>query len=69
MQYIWVGAAYFWFCAQTLSATDGWSGQAAWSFFAPIVGAIGVVTMWIAVALTIISFAIYLMQYRKLITS
>jgi CDP-diacylglycerol---glycerol-3-phosphate 3-phosphatidyltransferase len=69
MQYIWVGAAYFWFCLQTLSAQDGWSGQATWAFFSPIVGAIGVVTMWIAVALTIISFAIYLMQYRKLITS
>ncbi|HEV8409169.1 MAG TPA: CDP-alcohol phosphatidyltransferase family protein [Gemmatimonadaceae bacterium] len=69
MQYIWVGAAYFWFCAQSLAATDGWSGHAAWAWFSPIVGAIGVVTMWIAVTLTIVSFAIYLMQYRKLITS
>jgi CDP-diacylglycerol--glycerol-3-phosphate 3-phosphatidyltransferase len=69
MQYIWVGAAYFWFCLQTLSSVDGWSGQSTWALFSPIVGAIGVVTMWIAVALTIVSFAIYIGQYRKLITS
>ncbi len=69
MQYIWVGAAYFWFGAQTLAERPDWAGHDAWTFFQPIVGAIGVVTMWIAVALTIVSFVIYLLQYRKLITN
>ena len=67
-QYIWVGAAYFWFGARSFAARDGWSGP-AWDFFRPLVAAIGVVMMFIAVGLTIASFAIYLMQYRKLITS
>lgn len=68
MQYIWVGAAYFWFGAQTLSAGGSWGGQSTWDFFQPIVGAIGVVTMWAAVALTIASFAIYLRRYGALFT-
>jgi phosphatidylglycerophosphate synthase len=68
MQYIWVGAAYFWFGARTLSARDGWSGQNVWDFFQPIIGAIGVVTMWLAVGLTIASFAIYLRRYGALFT-
>ncbi len=66
MQYIWVGASYFWFWAQTLAARDG--ASAAWTFFAPVVGAIGVVTMFIAVGLTVISFAIYLKRYGALFT-
>ena len=66
MQYIWVGAAYFWFWAQTLAARDG--ASAAWIFFGPIVGAIGVITMFIAVGLTIFSFAIYLRRYGALFT-
>jgi CDP-diacylglycerol--glycerol-3-phosphate 3-phosphatidyltransferase len=67
MQYIWVGAAYFWFGAQTFAARDGWSGP-AWGFISPLVGAIGVVTMCIAVGLTISSFAIYLRRYGALFT-
>jgi CDP-diacylglycerol---glycerol-3-phosphate 3-phosphatidyltransferase len=67
-QYIWVGAAYFWFGAQTLSVRGGWSGQSAWNFFGPVVGAIGVCMMWLAVALTIASFAIYLRRYGALFT-
>jgi phosphatidylglycerophosphate synthase len=66
-QYIWVGAAYFWFGAQSLAARDGWSGP-AWDFFRPLVAAIGVVAMFIAVGLTIASFAIYLRRYGTLFT-
>ena len=67
-QYIWVGAAYFWFGAQTLAARGGWAGQPAWDFCRPLVGAIGVVSMWVAVGLTIASFAIYLRRYGALFT-
>ena len=65
-QYIWVGAAYFWFAARTYAERDGWSGNRAWDFFAPLVSAIGVVSMWVAVGLTIASLAIYLRRYRAL---
>jgi phosphatidylglycerophosphate synthase len=66
-QYIWVGTAYFWFGAETLAARDKWAG-AAWGFFEPLLGAIGVVTMCAAVGLTIASFAIYIRRYGTLFT-
>ncbi len=66
-QYIWVGTAYFWFSAETFAARDGWSGP-AWDFFRPLLGAIGVVTMWAAVGLTVMSFAVYLRRYGALFT-
>jgi CDP-diacylglycerol--glycerol-3-phosphate 3-phosphatidyltransferase len=66
-QYIWVGAAYFWFGAQSFAARDGWSGP-AWEFFRPLVAAIGVIMMFVAVGLTIASFAIYLRRYGALFT-
>ena len=68
MQYIWVGAAYFWFGARTLAARDGWTGMPLWEFLSPLVGAIGMVTMWLAVGLTIASFANYLRRYGALFT-
>jgi phosphatidylglycerophosphate synthase len=66
-QYVWVGTAYFWFCAQTAAARHGWSGP-AWDFLQPLVGAIGVAAMWVAVGLTIMSFAVYLRRYGALFT-
>jgi CDP-diacylglycerol--glycerol-3-phosphate 3-phosphatidyltransferase len=66
-QYIWVGAAYFWFGAQSYAARDGWSGP-AWDFFRPLVAAIGVVMMFVAVGLTIASFGIYIRKYSALFT-
>lgn len=66
-QYIWVGAAYFWFAAESFAARDGWSG-AAWDFVRPLVAAIGAVMMFIAVGLTIASFGIYLRRYGALFT-
>lgn len=68
MQYIWVGAAYFWFGMQTIAERRHADGLPLWDFFAPVVGAIGVVTMWLAVGLTIASFANYLRRYRALFT-
>jgi CDP-diacylglycerol---glycerol-3-phosphate 3-phosphatidyltransferase len=68
VQYIWVGAAYFWFGAETLAARDGWAGRPAWDFLGPLVGAIGVTSMFVAVGLTIATFAIYLRRYGALFT-
>ena len=68
MQYIWVGAAYFWFGMQTLAERRHVDGQPLWNFFAQLVGSIGVVTMWLAVGLTIASFANYLRRYGALFT-
>jgi phosphatidylglycerophosphate synthase len=61
-QSTWVGAAFFWFFAATIAERRGWSGTpfAAWAYFN---GAVGVVTMVVAVALTLYSMALYLRRY------
>jgi len=68
VQYIWVGAAYFWFAMSTIGTRDGLDAQPVWSFFALLVGSIGVLAMCVAVGLTIASFAIYLRRYGALFT-
>jgi len=67
-QYVWVGTAYFWFGAETLAARDAWAGKVVWDVCRPLVGAIGAVAMFVAVGLTIASFAIYIKRYGALFT-
>jgi CDP-diacylglycerol--glycerol-3-phosphate 3-phosphatidyltransferase len=68
MQYIWVGAAYFWFGMQTLAERNHIDGQPIWNLVTQLVGTIGVVTMCLAVGLSIASFANYLRRYAALFT-
>jgi CDP-diacylglycerol--glycerol-3-phosphate 3-phosphatidyltransferase len=68
MQYVWVGAAYFWFAARTLAGDKGWSGP-LWNFIVILNGWIGVVTMVVAVALTMYSLWLYLQRYGALVFS
>jgi CDP-diacylglycerol--glycerol-3-phosphate 3-phosphatidyltransferase len=67
-QYVWVAAAYFWFGGRSFAERDGWAGNPAWDFVASLVAAIGVVAMWVAVGLTLASFAVYLRKYGALFT-
>ena len=67
IQYIWVGAAYFWFAAQTVATAQGWHTH-AWNLIANLVGSIGVASMVIAVALTLYSLVLYLQRYGSLFT-
>ena len=62
-QWTWVGAAFFWFAAVTAAYRYGWVGQGPWEAFARLNGAIGVVTMWAAVALTLYSLGLYVHRY------
>ena len=66
MQYVWVGAAYFWFAARTFATRDGWSGG-FWDFTTNFVGFVGVTTMAMAVLLTLWSFVLYLRRHSALI--
>jgi CDP-diacylglycerol--glycerol-3-phosphate 3-phosphatidyltransferase len=66
MQYVWVGAAYFWFAAQTLALHKGWSGS-LWSFVSNLTGLVGVATMSAAVLLTFWSLVLYLRRHGALI--
>lgn len=62
-QSIWLGAAYFWFFAQTLAVGQGWLDATAWRAFALFNGFVGVVSMITAVALTVYSLWLYLRRY------
>jgi CDP-diacylglycerol---glycerol-3-phosphate 3-phosphatidyltransferase len=67
-QWIWVGAAYFWFFAATLAAARHWESFRSWNVFANVNGVIGVVAMVGAIALTIYSLALYLRSYGRVFT-
>ena len=61
-QSTWVGAAYFWFFAAHLATANQWNG-APWRAFAYFNGAVGVLTMLVAVALTLYSLVLYIQRY------
>lgn len=67
-QLVWQGSAYFWFWAATLAAVRGWS-SAAWRGFAMFNGIVGMLTMTVAVILTVYSLAIYLRSFRNVFTA
>lgn len=65
-QYIWVGAAYFWFGFRTWVEEHGFTHR-GWDYVALSVGLIGIVSMVIAVLLTVWSFGIYVRRYGKIL--
>lgn len=68
-QATWVGAAYFWFAAREAAVRYSWEG-AVWNAFALFNGIVGVMTMSVAVMLTLYSLWVYLRRYgRVLVTS
>lgn len=66
-QSTWVGAAYFWFFAATLATNRGFQ-NAGWQYFAWFNGIVGVVTMVVAVILTIYSLWVYFARYGRVLT-
>ena len=67
LQWVWVGAAYFWFFAATVAARRGWETQ-AWTSFAYFNGFVGVSAMAGAIALTVYSLVLYLKAYGRVFT-
>lgn len=61
-QWIWVGAAFFWYFASAAAAEHRWT-SAAWNAFAMFNGVVGVISMIAAVALTLYSLVLYLQRY------
>jgi CDP-diacylglycerol---glycerol-3-phosphate 3-phosphatidyltransferase len=61
-QWTWVGIAFFWFGAATLAAEREWT-SIAWRIFAYFNGLAGVVTMTVAVGLTLWSMLLYVRRY------
>ncbi|HJR67372.1 MAG TPA: CDP-alcohol phosphatidyltransferase family protein [Gemmatimonadaceae bacterium] len=61
-QWTWVGIAFFWFGAATLAAQERWTAL-PWRLFVWFNGTAGVLTMAVAVALTMWSMWLYLRRY------
>ncbi|MGQ0767017.1 MAG: CDP-alcohol phosphatidyltransferase family protein [Gemmatimonadota bacterium] len=66
-QYIWIGAAFFWFFASSAAAEHRWTNS-AWNTFAMFNGIVGVLAMIGAVTLTLWSLWLYLRRYGGLLT-
>jgi len=65
-QYIWVGAAYFWFAFRTWVEEHGFTAP-AWDQIALFAGTVGTVSMVVAVVLTVWSFAVYVKRYGSVL--
>jgi len=68
-QYTWIGAAYCWFAFLLAIQENGWTGGPISSTLAYIVGFIGTVTMYGALALTLISLGDYLVRHRSVFST
>jgi CDP-diacylglycerol--glycerol-3-phosphate 3-phosphatidyltransferase len=66
-QLVWQGSAYFWFWAVTAAYQHSVQTDARWRAFALFNGTVGVVTMVIAVFLTIYSLAIYMRSFSSVL--
>jgi len=63
-QSVWVGSAYFWFAAKAAAFHWLWTSS-WWRAFANFNGIVGVVTMTVAVVLTVYSLGLYLRRYAR----
>jgi phosphatidylglycerophosphate synthase len=66
-QWIWVGASYFWFAAATAAFQFRWDAP-WWRAFALLNGSVAVLTMVIAVLLTVWSMWLYLRRFGAVLT-
>ncbi|MDQ8165773.1 MAG: CDP-alcohol phosphatidyltransferase family protein [Gemmatimonadota bacterium] len=66
-QFIWIGAAYFWFFVATVDRIDV-RDRVGWDWIANGVGAIGAFCMILSVGLTLYSMGVYLVRFRKIFT-
>jgi len=63
-QFTWMGASFCWFGFALAIREYGWTGGPISSFLAFLLGAIGLITMYVALALTLISLGDYLIRHR-----
>lgn len=65
-QNIFIGTAIFWYALQTAALRNNWTGQ-LWDFWRGFHGSVFVVTLAIAVLLTVYSLGVYLWEWRRLV--
>jgi phosphatidylglycerophosphate synthase len=68
-QFTWMGASFAWFMLQTMVETYALSDNMAMMALTHLIGGIGTVTMYVALALTLISLGDYLISYRSVFTA
>jgi phosphatidylglycerophosphate synthase len=66
LQSLWVGSAFFWFCAVTFASERGWD-SGTWHAFALFNGIVGTLAMIGAVTLTLYSLWLYLRHYGRVL--
>jgi CDP-diacylglycerol--glycerol-3-phosphate 3-phosphatidyltransferase len=64
-QNIFIGAGIFWYALSSAAAREGWSG-AFWAFWQQLHGFVFLVSLFVAVLLTVYSLLVYLWSWRKL---
>lgn len=68
-QFTWMGASFAWFVLQLVIEQQSLSGNAPMMFLLHLIGGIGTITMYVALALTLISLGDYLISYRSVFTA
>lgn len=68
-QFTWMGAAFAWFVLETIVEQHALSDNAPMMTLLHLIGGIGTVTMYVALALTLISLGDYLISYRSVFTA
>jgi hypothetical protein len=65
-QNIFIGTTIFWFALRTAGATNGWAGD-AWRNWQLFHASVLIVTLTIAVLLTVYSMLVYLWEWRRIV--
>ncbi len=68
-QFTWMGASFAWFMLQLIVETYALAEHTAMMTLVHTIGGIGAVTMYVALALTLISLGDYLISYRSVFTA
>lgn len=68
-QYTWMGAAFAWFAVRLMIERNQWWGHPVADVGARVLGSIGAITMYVALLLTLISLADYLVRHRRVFTT
>jgi len=66
LQYVWIGAAFFWFFVATVDAADT-RDRRGWDFFSNLSGVVGSIAMAGSIFLTLWSLALYLRRFGRVL--
>lgn len=67
-QNIFIGATIFWYALRSAARKEGWSGD-LWHYWQILHSTVFIVSLTVAVLLTVYSLVVYLRSWRKLTTS